>query len=86
MGDEFSADPPDHTRIDISDLKQGAHLQLGATPSTSADEPAADASAQRDRGVGQDAENRLAIVAPPSCALTHTFIRLLLLLTKAKAH
>ena len=36
-----------------------AHLQLGATPSTSADDPAQDAAPQRHRGLGDHAENRL---------------------------
>jgi hypothetical protein len=37
----------------------GADLQLGATPSTSADNPAADAAAQRDRSLVHDAETGL---------------------------
>ena len=46
-----------------------AHLQLGATPSTSADDSAADASPQRHRGLGDHAENRLGPVQS-ACALT----------------
>ena len=44
-------------------------LQLCSASSTSAANPQKDASAQRHRGVGQDAENRLATV-PTVCAVT----------------
>ena len=44
---KVGVDPVDDAGIDISDLKQGAHLQLGAAPSTSADDPATDAAVQR---------------------------------------
>ena len=59
VGHKVGVDPIDDAGIDISDLKQGAHLQLGATPSTSADDPAADAQAQRNRSLEHDAENRV---------------------------
>ena len=38
------------------------HLSLGATPSTGPPDPEAHAPAQRDRGMEQHAENRLAAV------------------------
>ena len=68
VGHKVGVDPVDDAGIDISDLKQGAHLHLGATPSTSADDPAADTQAQRDRSLDNDAENRLEAL-PPACAL-----------------
>ena len=37
----------------------GAYLQLDSTPATSAPDPAADAPAQRDRRLDNDAENRV---------------------------
>ncbi|QNI97987.1 hypothetical protein SynRS9902_02108 [Synechococcus sp. RS9902] len=43
-----------------------AHLQLGATKATSADDRAADAQTQRHCGLGQDAANRVATVPAPS--------------------
>ena len=41
-------------------MGRGPHLQLGAATITSPDDPAVDASPQFHRGLGQDAENRLA--------------------------
>ena len=46
----------------------GEHLQLDSTPATSAPDTAADASAQRHCGLGQDAEDGLEAL-PPACAL-----------------
>ena len=37
-----------------------AHLQMDSAQSTGAPDPAADASAQRDRSLEHDAQNRLA--------------------------
>ena len=49
------------------------HLQLDSTPATSAPDPAANASAQRHCGLGQDAENRLATV-PATGAVKADFV------------
>ena len=45
-----------------------AHLQLGSAPSTSAANPSADAQAQRDRSLGDDAQDGLAALQP-ACAV-----------------
>ena len=43
---KVGVDPVDDAGIDISDLKQVAHLQLGPASPTSASNPQKDASAQ----------------------------------------
>jgi len=50
-------------------MGSGAHLRLGATTAASADDRAADAPAQRHRGLGNDAEDGLEALHP-ACALT----------------
>ena len=40
-------------------MDSSAHLQLGDATVSSADDPAADAQAQRDRSLDNDVENRL---------------------------
>ena len=70
---KVGVDPVDDAGIDISDLKQGAHLQLGAAPSTSADDPAADAPAQRDRSLDNDAENRVGALPATSALKSNHF-------------
>ena len=70
---KVGVDPVDDAGIDIGHLKQGGDLQLGATPSTSADDPAADAQAQRDRSLEHDAENRVGALPSPGALKSNHF-------------
>ena len=65
---QFKAD----SATDHAQLGCGQHLSLDAATSPGAANPQANASAQRHRGVGQDAQNRLAAVLTTS-ALTLAF-------------
>ena len=47
---------------------RGAYLQMGAAVSTSAANPSADVQAQRDRSLGDDAQDGLAAMQP-ACAV-----------------
>ena len=51
-----------------------AHLQLDPATPTNSDDSAADAQAQRHRGLGDDAKDRLEAL-PPACALRTNHFR-----------